>query len=277
MLDTMRDFAHRLTQSNQFEYFIVTLILSNAVLLGVETLPQVMDHYDRWTALGRQATLGVFIVEAALKMFAQWPRPDRYFRDGWNIFDFSIIVLSLLPATGGFAIIARMARLLRLLRLVSAVQELRLIVATLVRSIPSMLHIVVLMSLMVYVYAIIGFQLFHEHDPEHWRNLGISLLSLFRIVTLEDWTDIMYKAMEYHPLTWMYFVSFVVFGTFVVINLFIAVVINNLDEAKQERLRQLEQTPTTDSLLSELRVTQQSLRRLEEQLQRRNEDDDGSK
>ena len=277
MLDTTRDFAHRLTQSNQFEYFIVTLILSNAVLLGVETLPPVMDHYDRWTALGHQVTLGVFIVEAALKMFAQWPRPDRYFRDGWNIFDFSIIVLSLLPATGGFAIIARMARLLRLLRLVSAVQELRLIVATLVRSIPSMLHIVVLMSLMVYVYAIIGFQLFHEHDPEHWRNLGISLLSLFRIVTLEDWTDIMYKAMEYHPLTWMYFVSFVVFGTFVVINLFIAVVINNLDEAKQERLRQLEQTPTTDSLLSELRATQQSLRRLEEQLQRRNENDDGSK
>ena len=273
MLDTLRDFIHRLTNSYGFEYFIVGLILANAILLGVETLPAVMEHYHHWVALGHQVTLGVFIVEAALKMFAQWPRPDRYFRDGWNIFDFSIIVLALVPATGSFAIIARMARLMRLLRLVSAVQELRLIVATLVRSIPSMLHIVVLMSLMVYVYAIIGFQLFHEHDPEHWRNLGVSLLSLFRILTLEDWTDIMYKAMEYHPLTWMYFVSFVVFGTFVVINLFIAVVINNLDEAKQERLRKLEQAPTADSLLSELRATQQSLRRLEEELQRRNEDE----
>ena len=276
MVTKLRDLAYRLTHSHAFEIFIVALILANAILLGVETLPQVMNGFSHWVELGHQVTLGIFIVEAALKIFAQWPRPYNYFRDGWNIFDFSIIVLSLIPATGSFAIVARMARLLRLLRLVSAVQELRLIVATLVRSIPSMLHIVVLMSLMVYVYAIIGYQLFHEHDPEHWRNLGIALLSLFRVLTLEDWTDIMYKAMEYHPLTWMYFLSFVVFGTFVVINLFIAVVINNLDEAKQERLRQLEQAPTADSLLAELRATQQSLRRLEEQLRRRQEGDDSS-
>ena len=274
MVNTLRDLSHRLTKSHGFEYFIVALILGNAVLLGVETLPQVMNGFPWWIGLGHKVTLGVFIAEAALKIFAQYPRPHRYFRDGWNIFDFSIIVFSLIPATGGFAVIARMARLLRLLRLVSAVPELRLIVATLVRSIPGMLHILALMSLMVYVYAIIGWQLFHEHDPEHWRNLGIALLSLFRVVTLEDWTDIMYKAIEYHPLTWMYFVSFVVFGTFVVINLFIAVVINNLDEAKQERLQQLEQAPTADSLLSELRATQQSLRRLEDQLRRRRDDSD---
>ena len=156
-----------------------------------------------------------------------------------------------------------------MLRLISAVPELRLIVATLVRSIPSMLNIVALMSLVVYIYAIVGYQLFHEHDPTHWRNLGISLLSLFRVVTLEDWTDIMYKAMELHPMAWVYFVSFVVLGTFVVINLFIAVVINNLDEAKQERLAQLEQLQYRDTLLDEIRSTQQSLRRLEEQLRQR--------
>ncbi len=275
MLHKTRDLAHRLTHSNGFEYFIVGLILFNAVLLGVETIPAVMNDFSSWVDVGQQAILGVFIVEAALKIFAVSPRADRYFRDGWNVFDFSIIVLAFIPATGSFAIVARLARLMRLLRLVSAIPELRLIVATLVRSIPSMLHIVALMSLMVYIYAIIGYQLFHEHDPEHWRNLGISLLSLFRVVTLEDWTDIMYKAMELHPLTWIYFVSFVVLGTFVVINLFIAVVINNLDEAKQERLRELEQAPTADSLLSELRATQQSLRRLEQQLRAR-QDEDGS-
>ena len=275
MLHKTRDLAHRLTHSHGFEYFIVGLILFNAVLLGVETIPAVMNNFSSWVDIGQQAILGVFIVEAAMKIFAVSPRADRYFRDGWNIFDFSIIVLAFIPATGSFAIVARLARLMRLLRLVSAIPELRLIVATLVRSIPSMLHIVALMSLMVYIYAIIGYQLFHEHDPEHWRNLGISLLSLFRVVTLEDWTDIMYKAMELHPLTWIYFVSFVVLGTFVVINLFIAVVINNLDEAKQERLRKLEQAPTADSLLSELRATQQSLRRLEQQLRAR-QDEDGS-
>ncbi len=276
MLDTLRGYADRLTKSQAFEYFIIGLILFNAVVLGLETVPFVVEEYSYWLGFSQQAILGVFIVEAALKIFALTPRCDRYFRDGWNVFDFSIIVLSLVPATGGFAVIARLARLMRLLRLVSAVPELRLIVATLVRSIPGMLHIVVLMSLMVYIYAIIGYQLFHEHDPEHWRNLGISLLSLFRVVTLEDWTDIMYKAMEYHPLAWIYFLSFVIFGTFVVINLFIAVVINNLDEAKQERVRELEQPPTAENLLRELRTTQQSLRRLEEQLQRRRDEDNGS-
>ena len=276
MLDTLRGYAHRITGSLAFEYFIIGLILFNAVVLGLETLPFVVEEYSFWISFSHQAILGVFIVEAALKIFALTPRGDRYFRDGWNVFDFSIIVLSLVPATGGFAVIARLARLMRLLRLVSVVPELRLIVATLVRSIPGMLHIVVLMSLMAYIYAIIGYQLFHKHDPEHWRNLGISLLSLFRVVTLEDWTDIMYKAMEYHPLSWIYFLSFVIFGTFVVINLFIAVVINNLDEAKQERLLKLEQPPTTENLLRELRTTQQSLRRLEEQLQRRRDEDNGS-
>ena len=275
MLDTLRGHAHRLTKSQSFEYFIIGLILFNAVVLGLETIPSVVEEYSFWLGFSQQAILGVFIVEAALKIFALTPRGDRYFRDGWNVFDFSIIVLSLVPATGGFAVIARLARLMRLLRLVSAVPELRLIVATLVRSIPGMLHIVVLMSLMVYIYAIIGYQLFHDHDPEHWRNLGISLLSLFRVVTLEDWTDIMYKAMEFHPLAWIYFLTFVIFGTFVVINLFIAVVINNLDEAKQERLSKLEEPPTAENLLKEIRVTQQSLRRLEGQLQRRRDEDNG--
>ena len=274
MIDKTRDYAFRFTKSRRFEYFIIGLILANAALLGIETLPQVMNGYSYWINLGHEITLGVFVVEAGLKIFAQWPRPDRYFRDGWNLFDFSIIVFSLVTTAGGFAVVARLGRLLRLLRLVSIVPELRLIVATLVRSIPSMLHILALMSLLVYIYAIIGYQLFREHDPDHWGNLGIALLSLFRVITLEDWTDIMYKAMEYHSLAWMYFLSFVVLGTFVVINMFIAVVINNLDEAKQERLRGLEQPPTADALLSELRATQQSLRRLERQLESRREEDD---
>ena len=265
----MRDFAYRITKAHAFEYFIIGLIVFNGALLGLETFPRFVGAYGGWLDLAQDLILAVFIIEAALKMFALAPRADRYFKSGWNLFDFTIIVASLIPATGGFAIVARLARLFRVLRLISAVPELRLIVATLVRSIPSMLNIVALMSLVVYIYAIVGYQLFHEHDPTHWRNLGISLLSLFRVVTLEDWTDIMYKAMELHPMAWVYFVSFVVLGTFVVINLFIAVVINNLDEAKQERLAQLEQLQYRDTLLDEIRSTQQSLRRLEEQLRQR--------
>ena len=134
----------------------------------------------------------------------------------------------------------RLARLFRVLRLVSTLPGLRLIVATLIRSVPGMFNVLALMSIVFYVYGVAGYHLFNEIDPTHWRTLGISLLSLFRIVTLEDWTDIMYAALEHHWWAWVYFVSFVVVGTFVVINLFIAVVINSLDEAKQERLHDLQ-------------------------------------
>ena len=180
------------------------------------------------------------MVEALIKMAARWPRVGNYFKDGWNVFDFSVIVVSLLPSTGELATLARLARLFRVLRLVSALPGLRLIVATLIRSVPGMFNVLALMSIVFYVYGVAGYHLFHEIDPTHWRTLGIALLSLFRIVTLEDWTDIMYAALEHHWWAWIYFVSFVVVGTFVVINLFIAVVINSLDEAKQERLHDLQ-------------------------------------
>ena len=264
----MRPVAGRLTGSSGFEYLIIALIVANGVLLGLETSESLMRDYSGWLDLGMQIILIAFIAEAALKIFAVSPKVDRYFRDGWNVFDFTIIVLALVPAVGAFAVVARTARLLRVVRLVSAVPELRLIVATLVRSIPSMLHIIALMGLIVYIYAIVGHQLFHEHDPVHWRNLGVSLLSLFQVITLEEWTRIMHSAMEVHPLAWIYFVSFVILATFVVINLFIAVVINNLDEAKEKRLRELQKPPSRDELLEELRSTQRSLRRLERQLER---------
>ena len=260
------ELAGRLTRSNRFEYFIVALIVGNGVLLGLETVPSIKEGYRVWINAGHTATIVIFIVEAALKMLALLPRPQRYLGDNWNVFDFTIIVLSLIPAVGTFAIIARMARLMRLLRLVSAIPELRLIVTTLVRSIPGMLHIGAVMSLLSYIYAILGYEFFHEHDPEHWNSLGTSLLSLFRVVTLEDWTDIMYVAMELNSFAWVYFVSYVVLGSFVTINLFIAVVINNLDEAKQERLRQLESVTTRDELIDELRAARESLSRLERRL-----------
>ena len=259
-------FVQRVVGARAFEYAIIALILTSGALLGLGTSPGIVERYGDALTRGNQLILAVFVVEAALKMTALAPQPQRYFRDGWNVFDFAIIVFALVPATGSFAMIARLGRLLRVLRLISAIKELRLIVGTLVRSIPSVANIMMLMSIIVYIYAIVGYHLFHEADPTHWRNLGISLLSLFRVITLEDWTDIMYAAMEHHPLAWLYFVSFVVGGTFVVANLFIAVVINNLDNAKTEQLRTLQEPVSQEELLRELRTTQETLRRLEDRL-----------
>ena len=265
----MKQLVHlsgRLVNSPWFEYFIIGVIIANGVLLGLETSSAIDRAYGTWLYLGNQVALGVFIVEAALKMLALSPRPQRYFRDGWNIFDFLVIVFALIPATGQFAMITRLARLLRVVRLISTIKDLRLIVAALVRSIPSVGHVIMLMSIVVYIYAIMGYHLFHEHDPDNWRTLGISLLTLFNIITLEGWTVVMFTAMQQHPWAWVYFVSFVVVGTFVVINLFIAIIINNLDEAKLERLREMETPVSREELLRELRVTQAALQRLEERL-----------
>ena len=265
-------FADRLVNKAAFEYTIIALILLNGVFLGLGTSPVLAQQYGDLLHLGNQIVLGVFIVEALLKMIALAPRVDMYFRDGWNVFDFLVIVFSLIPATGEFAMVARLARLLRVLRLISAIRELRLIVAALVRSIPSVGHVMLLMSIIVYIYAIIGYQLFHEHDPMHWRSLGISVLTLFNIITLEGWTVVMDNAMQLHSWAWIYFVSFVIAGTFVVINLFIAIIINNLDDAKAERLRELEPPVSRAELLRELRTTRDALRRLEQRLEVDNQD-----
>ena len=260
--------CRRLVGAPAFEYGIIAIIVANSVLLGLETVDSLNRDYGDWMRLGNLAALIVFIIEAALKMIALAPRPDRYFRDGWNVFDFSIIVLALIPATGQFAMIARLARLLRALRLVSRIPELRLIISALVRSIPSAGHVMLLMSIIVYIYAVMGYHLFHEHDPTNWGSLGISLLTLFNIITLEGWTEVMRTAMEMNSYSWIYFVSFVIVGTFVVINLFIAIIINNLDEAKVERLRDLQEPVSREELLRELRSARDALHRLEQRLEK---------
>jgi len=264
----MQKKVKNIVESLWFEYFIIGLIVFNAIILGLETSTSLTEKYGDWMLLANHLILGVFVLEAALKIIAVAPRFKLYFGDGWNLFDFTIVVLSLIPATGEFAMIGRMARLLRVMRLVSRVQELRLIVATLVRSLPGLGNVIILLVLIFYMYAVAGYHLFHQHDPEHWRSLGIALLTLFRVLTLEDWTDVMYTAMQMHPMAWIYFVSFVVIATFIVINMFIAVVINNLEEAKREReLAEVGEISATE-ILMQIRSTQETLVRLEKRLQR---------
>jgi len=250
-----------------FDRIVIGLILLTAAMIGFEAFPSLMTtSLEQAFNAGHKVVLALFIVEAIIKMIALSPKPLHYFKDGWNIFDFSLIVLSLLPISAEFAMLGRVFRLLRVLRLVNAFPELRLIVETLVRSIPSMLHITMLMSLLFFIYGVLGYHLFSEHDPTHWRNLAYSLLTLFRIVTLEDWTDVMYTAMELSPAYALFFVSFVVIGTFVVVNLFIAVVINNLDEAKYAYLKKLEHPDLHDQLMDTMVTTKAQIESLERQL-----------
>ena len=264
----VQGFARRIVSSPRFEPFMIGLIIFNALLIGLETSKEFADKYDGWLHVGNDVILAFFIVEAALKITAVAPRWRLYFGDGWNLFDFSIIVLSLIPATGEFALVARLVRVLRVLRLVSAVPQLRLIVATLVRSIPSMGHVILLMTIMLYIYAVTGFHLFSDVDPENWGTLGAALLTLFQMVTLEGWVEVMEAASEATPWAWVYFVSFIMMGTFVVLNLFIAVVINNLEQSKVEQLEELNQPATHEEVLAELDKTRRALQELQRKIAR---------
>jgi voltage-gated sodium channel len=263
----MRNFCRNIVEARWFEPAMIALIIFNGVLIGLETSKDIASAYGDWLHLGNDLILAVFIAEAALKITAVAPRLRLYFGNGWNLFDFSIVVLSLIPATGEFALVARLVRVLRVLRLVSTVPQLRLIVATLVRSIPSMGHVILLMSIVFYIYAVTGFHLFHEHDAEHWGTLGAALLTLFQMVTLEGWVDIMDTAMKAHAWSWIYFVSFVLLGTFVMLNLFIAVVINNLEASKAAELEALASPVTHDEVLKELARTRDALAALQRRLE----------
>ena len=264
----MQKICSWVVQHRWFDPSIVFLIVLNGIVLGLETSETLWNSYGDVFSWFNRIVVVVFLLEAILKIVAVFPKVRLYFGDGWNLFDFIVVLVSLVPEAGAFATIARLARLFRVMRLISILPELRLIVTVLVRSLPGMSHVLVLMSVIMYIYAVLGWHLFHLHDPTLWGTLGRSLLTLFRVVTLEDWTDVMYKAMELHAWAWIYFVSFVVVGTFVVVNLFIAMVINNLDEAKVERLEELREGPSLDEIKKDIEDTQIALRSLQEKIEK---------
>ena len=266
------DFASRLVNAAWFEYFIIAVIIVNGIILGLETSDaRLTGCTATGLRLGNEVALWVFIVEAALKMLALWPRSWRYFRDGWNIFDFLVIVFALVPATGSvrddrpFGPAAA-----------GGAPDLGHTGPAADRGgagprHPSVGHVIMLMSIVVYIYAIMGFHLFHELDPARWGNLGLSVLTLFNIITLDGWTEVMNAAMLHYPFAWLYFVSFVVVGTFVVINLFIAIIINSLDDAKRERDRdrppEIEGPVSREQMVQEIRAARATLERLERRLE----------
>jgi voltage-gated sodium channel len=257
------DAVRRLVDSSGFQHLILGVILVGAIVIGVETSATLMSRYGGLIVGVEILIQIVFVAEIALRMVACWPRPAAFFRNGWNVFDFTVVAASLLPQAGAFAMVARLARLLRVTRLVSAFPELRLIIGTMVRSIPSMGHVIALLSLLLYVYAVIGFHFFRHADPSHWGSLGAALLTLFQMLTLEGWVEIQGAVLGAYPLAWIYFSSFVFVAVFVVVNLFIAVVINNLESVKRAQQIDADRESGHAALLEAVQAVRQRLEDLE--------------
>lgn len=256
-----------LVTNKNFELAITIIILLQAATLALETFKE-LESFKNIFEYVHLFVLAAFIVEAGLKITAF--RPKGYFRDGWNVFDFAVLAVSLIPLTGSLATVFRLLRLLRVTRLTSRSKELRMIIGTLVCSIPSMLNIVVLLGMLFFIYGIAGYHLFGEIDHAHWGTLPDSFLTLFKIITLEGWVDIMNPILQENPLGGLYFISFIVIGTFIVINLFIAVIVRKSEEAYKHLQAEYSTTATQAEIMNEVREIRRMIEDLERKLGRNN-------
>lgn len=248
-----------IVNSKFFQRLILVTILLAGVVVGVQTFKAFAGEHAIVLNTLDSFILGIFVIEAVIKILAEGNRPQNYFKNPWNVFDFIIVVACLLGPVihlgEDFLPVLRLARILRVLRLVSAIPKLQLLVSCLLRSLPSMFYVSILLFLLFYIYGTMAVFLFAENDPIHFRNLQTSILSLFRVVTLEDWTDVMYINMygsenygyssndlaKWSPISSasplggaLFFVSFVLIGTMIVLNLVIGVIMNSMDESNAE-------------------------------------------
>lgn len=220
-----------IVESRAFSVAVTSVIIINAIALGLETSPQVMAVAGPFLLAIDTVALWVFTIELSLKI---WLYRGRFFRGGWNIFDFSIVAIAWLPATGPLSVL-RALRIIRVLRVVSVIPQMRAVVGALFRALPGMGSILAVLMLVFYISAVMATKLFGESFPDWFGSIGASMYSLFQIMTLESWSmGIVRPIMERHPAAWAFFVPFIIVTTFTVLNLFIALIVNSMQSLQAE-------------------------------------------
>jgi voltage-gated sodium channel len=217
----------RWVESSRVQGWIVALILANAVILGLETSPEIMSRWGGILVLLDRLCLTVFIIEIALKL-AAWRH--RFWRSGWNVFDVLVVAIALVPGAGAWSVM-RSLRVLRVLRLLTVIPSLRKVVAAFLHSIPGLAGVVAVMAIFFYTAGVLATRLFGPDFPDWFGTLGRSLYTLFQIMTLESWSmGIVRPVMESHPWAWGFFVPFIVIATFTILNLFIGIIVSTMQE-----------------------------------------------
>ncbi|WP_121061158.1 ion transporter [Chachezhania antarctica] len=238
-----------------FSNFIIAVIVFNAVILGLETVPSVMNSFGWLVVLLDSICLAIFVFELALKIFCY---RQNFVKDGWNVFDFIIVGIALVPGAAGFSVL-RALRILRVLRVISVAPRLRRVVEGFVSALPGMASVFLLMAIIFYISSVIATKLFAGSFPEWFGTLGRSAYSLFQIMTLESWSmGIVRPVMEVYPQAWVFFVPFILVTTFAVVNLVVGLIVNSMQEAHQE-----EEVKRTEAYRDEVLIR---LRRMEERL-----------
>lgn len=248
-----RSQVHTFVEHKLFQTAIISLILFNAVIVGLETYPNIYQEYRSFFWSADTVLLWIFTIEIALRMIAAKPFTS-FFKSSWNWFDFIIVSAGHIFVGAHFVTVLRILRVLRVFRAISVIPSLRRLVDALLRTIPSLGNIMLLMGIVFYIFAVIGTMLFQTVAPEYFGNLQLSLLTLFQVVTLESWaSDVMRPIFEEIWWSWIYFVSFVLVGTFVVFNLFIGVIVSNVEKSEGEE-KDLEDTRRSDEQFTEIRA-----------------------
>lgn len=260
-----------LVESRRFEMVVTLIIILNAITLGLETDPTVMNLYSGWLQALDKIALGLFTAELLLKMLVY---RQRFFNDPWRVFDFLVVGISLVPASGNFSVL-RALRVLRVLRLVGVVPSLRKVVGGLIAALPGMGAIVLLLLLVFYVFSVMATRLFGVHFPEWFGSLGASAYSLFQIMTLESWSmGIVRPVMEIFPSAWLFFIIFILCTSFTVLNLFIGIIVSAMqaeheDTAHTERESLLMRQ---EEIIDELKAVQEKIESLKRPGSARNRD-----
>ena len=239
MLTVWQDRIIAIKSNRLFEFFAVGVIIFSALLIGAHTYTDgaptrgtfLLEVLDAFVTL-------FFLVEILIRFFAEKDK-KAFFKNAWNVFDTLIVVVSLIPIDNSeMAVLGRLIRIFRVLRMVSLIPELRLLLNSLFKALPQLGYVMMLMFIIFYIYAAIGSTLFENVNPALWGNISIAMLTLFRVMTFEDWTDVMYETMSHEngsPYSWVYYLSFIFFTTFAFLNMIIGIVVNVMEDERQKQ------------------------------------------
>ncbi len=254
----------RIESSRIFQGVVISIIILSALTIGANTYdlpPVVMGGLS-----GLDTAITVFFLIEILFRFAACPVKRRFFFDGWNVFDTLVVIGSLIPLDNSEAVLlGRLLRVFRVLRLVSVVPELRFLINSLLKAIPRMGYIALLMFIIFYIYAAMGSMFFASVDEELWGDVAIAMLTLFRVATFEDWTDVMYATMEQHPLSWIYYLTFIFLTAFVFLNMMIGAILEVMSE-EQNAAQAQKAHDERDEIARQLAKVQEQLAILSEQM-----------
>lgn len=252
-----------------FELFIVGVIVFNAIVLGLGTYADIASRHEPLFATIYNVILGIYVVELLIRLTAYRWNPREFVKDGWNVFDFIVVVASFVPALRANAMLLRLVRLLRIVRLVRFLPDLRILVSAAGRSVPGIASLAAATFVLIFIYGMLGWVLFSGADPANYGNVGQAMLTMFVMLTLENFPDNVAMGQTVSQWSIVYFISYVLLASFLIFNLFIGIVLNSMEEARGADRKEHE----TDDLLSRLRAAREALEQAEGELQKTHRDD----